>query len=85
MSEGTGMPSETSPVFISLTHIQGGLDMGTTVSTLVPLSSRFICQPARVSCDTRAYNVQFPGRAQPALRPPASSGWLYEVRISWLT
>lgn len=48
MSEGTGMPFETSPVFISLTHIQGGLDTGPTVSTLVPLSSRFICQPARV-------------------------------------
>lgn len=48
MSEGTDMPSETSPVFISLSHIQGGPDMGTTVSTRVPLSSRLICQPARV-------------------------------------
>lgn len=47
MSEGADMPSETSLVLAS-PHIQGGLDTGTTVSTLDPLSTRLICHPARL-------------------------------------
>lgn len=76
------MPSETSPVFISLSHIQGGPDMGTTVSTRVPLSSRLICQSPGCFPDTRAYNVQS-SQGEPS-QPPAPSQlrWLHEENLA---
>lgn len=82
----TDMPSETSAVFISLTSHPGRTGYGDhseyTCSSFLKIHLS-ACQGG--SCETRAYDVQFSGRAQPGLRPPASSGRLHEVRISWLT
>lgn len=55
----------------------GRTDMGTIVSTRVPSLKTHLLACQGVSCDTRAYNVQFPRESPASLRPPASSGWLY--------